>query len=421
MDPATSSAKSSAHCWYDPAVYAAAKAGDLSKVQAFIQAGGWVDMPDAKGNSMFYYACKKGQIEVVRYLLCQGTHHYGNLKGKTGLEKAPENVKQLVQEIEASRKEVTALVYNQSLQIALKASSFESYEEGMRFISSIVNEKVRQNALEEFAMHSGFDSPYAVLLLKYVAGKEQDIVAKTLVKTFLSCGDIEAATRVLGNLDQSCSIKMLLTSMVKCAEELLSEMEEATNKDDFKASIERGINLKNIYDKLPKEVIVKMVEGMVAAGSFKGALEFTNGLTKPYRGFARNALCYSGLEGLADEAMKAAEKKFAASAEDTSPLLKTLLEEAKEKKDFSKVIKSVNTEVQGKNSNILLEVCFEMGKAGLYQEAYDFLNKHRNDVCELLNFFIDQFIDKILECSEEKQEEWIKRFSGLKKTGLKLT
>ena len=65
MEPATSSAKSSAHCWYDPAVYAAAKAGDLSKVQAFIQAGGWVDMPDAKGNSMFYYACKKGQIEVV--------------------------------------------------------------------------------------------------------------------------------------------------------------------------------------------------------------------------------------------------------------------------------------------------------------------------------------------------------------------
>ncbi len=405
---------SQSSCLFDPSIYQAAKQGNLDKVQAFIRNGGWIDMPNKKGNSMLYYGCKAGQVEVVRYLLGQGAHSYSNLKGKTGLERALQEIKNIVKENEVLRKEISVLAYTLNHQIVEKALKLRSMECGVPFILSIVIPQERKKALESYVLQAVCEYDHPILILQLVKDPfNQAIVARALVHSFLSCGDIESARHVLDFLPPKMALKSTLAMSIAIFTEKFEGIEIAmqANPSQFQEMIKFGVELQNVYSKCPEEDIKKIIYGMYRAGSFAKAFEYANGLSSKYRGFAKSCLTACGLSALAEDLENDVAEKLKDLAHQTIQQMREIHDLAVFNKDFSKVLEFIDTiENETLKTYMKIEISLQMCIGELYEESFDLLKTHLYDLEE-----IDHIILEFTTLLKMKSEEyWFTKFAALK-------
>lgn len=402
--------------YFDESIYDAAKTGNLSKIKGFIALGGWVDMPNAKGKSMFFYACKKGQVDVVEYLMDQGAHTYYSLSKKNGLEKASEQVKKIVNDKERKRNEVTALVHDMSWLIGGKAANFKSAEESIQFINCLQPKGSRQRALKDFAYHFALDSIDPFSLFKLVHGQQdQLVVAESFVHAFLTCGDIPMAKCVLKEI--SVSSGQVLKMQIELFSNQFEKFDESMKDEpqEFKKMIEGCINHSNIYLEFPKETLDPIIQGMAKGGSLTKALEFAkNEIKGKFRGFALSSLPFCGLEELAISTKKDAEKDYYAQLDEVKDQNDKLLQDVKELNDFSASLEYAgNTEDQLTKDTLFIDISYKMCALGFYETGYKVFSEH---IPEMDDERIDDLFDafKRLLTEENPENEWAKKFLELK-------
>lgn len=293
--------------YFDAEVYKAVKAGDLSKVQAFLRNGGWVNMPNAKGNTMFYYACKTGHAVVAKFLSEQGAHKFSNPKGKTGLENASEEVKMIVEKLEKSRAE-RGESNDLETHIFDKAISIKNYGDAIHFLSSITHQELRQRAMKKYAQCCALQSNFAYTIMKYASEKDQEPIAKGLIQGFLRCGDVESANEALKYLPESHAVTTFLELCVDIFSEKFGGLNRLAeeNPPAFFKELEEGLRAKLGHYNVSEEELQSMLGELKGCGSYLGALRYVKAQNATFKALAREALGFSKLKQMAGEAIQEA-------------------------------------------------------------------------------------------------------------------
>ncbi len=396
---------------YDPSVYKAAKEGELTKIQEFIDRGGWIDMPTSKGKSMLYYAAKKGHVKVVQYLLGQEAHSYRNEKNQTVCDKASSDVKQCLNGIK-----------QESLDnlIDAKAKQYQPPQEAFAFITSIPLPQSKFKALESYAQEMAFSDPGAVILnIIQLQGITKTRMVEILVETALSCGDIQSACTFLDKLPRSDYAHPLLSAQIDLFKKDFAEAEGIVEKEQkrdptaFKQLISASLNNLNISHKYSQQKVDAIIEQLSKGGSFASALASANQIKDPHlRGFARRGLSNCGLENFARKAQKKAKLQIDEEFTILEGMTQGPIDTAYKNGDFTAVLKLLKTI---KNLAFIhsayMSIAVTMCKLGKYEEAYklvkiEFDNRITSQIYEeKLAKIIDMLVDK---------SEWLEKFSELK-------
>ncbi|MFA6916491.1 MAG: ankyrin repeat domain-containing protein [Parachlamydiales bacterium] len=403
--------------YFDPSALKAAKTGDLSIVQKFIERGGWIDMSDPKGNSMLYYAAKKGQRAVVQYLLKAGAHPYTNLKGQTIQDVAVSQVEDIVKKLKNHARDEL---------IESKAANIEDYDEMIRFIKTLPT-KQGCHAFLNYARHLAlFGSPDALSNFDHsIEGLTRANLAQTQIEAYLNCGDIESARRCIEKIPATDFARKLHTRQIDIAVTLLKELDAQMLQypDDFKQNIKEGIDTLTFHmlKKVSKENMEFVLETLSSSGSFKSALLHANQLEDTFlKGFARAVLCYSGLDGLPKKALKTAHKEWEKLFQTEMEKVKVLLSQATKTNDFSEALVFIQTIEHPEVRQVAFtKVAYNMCSAGQYENAYQLLKIEQEGAPQAkYEFFSAMRLEGLIKMlkNEKAEAEWATLFSTLLNT-----
>lgn len=360
--------------------YMAAKLGNLSGIEKFIREGGWVDIPDRKGNSMLYYATKKGHVKVVDLLLANGAHFYANKKG------------------------ITILATHCTLSSECLKTYKMSFKEALRLLAPEPSQEIKERAFEDFWVNVPLKYPeHALEHLDYIESESKIQAAKLLVHNFLCSGDIQSAKCVLEQFQAEHPVQ-LLKLQIELFIPMFNKMEEwiMANPKKFKKALLHEIELTQSRYPIPPEFleIVKV--------TLTSCLSNTEARTKidllprsDIQGFARSVLCSSSLEELAIHARDEACRRNVESEKEKFTRCIVLAEIAEKTQDFAEVISAIECiEFSELKEDFMMKLAYTMFACKQYENAYQLVNEIHKKVINRdkfeLNFYeIIRLLDKI--------------------------
>lgn len=220
-----------------------AKNGNIDKVKEYISsANSWVNIPDEKGNTLLFYAGKRGHVNVVTFLLEKGASVYENIKGKSLWDKAPQEVMTVLENHSLNALQLFEKVYSNHLALSAEKFVGEKLNELKSIVQSLSEcgkKQVAYHLFKELLVHGEIESA-KVIFNEYQKGFHRSLLS-------LLINNFEMETINDSAIEEQLFINALKTSFQQYFELDLIEDQRLVDRVD-KADMDSD------YDELINEI-----------------------------------------------------------------------------------------------------------------------------------------------------------------------